>query len=295
MERKTIMLTTDLTGNFNDHCVRYALCRTIAEHNGYQWSINPTPSHDYYNGQEQMYFFPIDYGVQPNNTPYGQLPDWVTGIWEEKRETYYHTDRCDYHPFQPDIFDVPDNTKLIIYSGQNAGYYNKSKVREWFKIKEEYRLDSERTLSANGIDLDDNNTCVINVRGGEYIGIPSLFLRRQYWEDALYYMLSINPNMRFIVITEDPNYFKSYFPYPVYHFNIHTDYYAINNAKHLILSNSGFGIFPSWLNSNAINIVAPRWWARHNTSEGKWVSSDVWTFGEGKWKFLDRDGRLYDK
>ena len=282
------MITTDLTGNIGDHITRYLLCRTVAEKNNYKWSINRKTSHDYYNGMEQMNFFNIDYGI-PNDTPYGQLPEGITNIWEEKVE---HYDTYNYVPYQPDVFDVLDNTKLVINCAHDANYYDRDKVIQWLKIKDENIEEYEAILSNNNIDLKDENLCILNCRGGEYRGVPSLFLAMEYWRNATFNMIKKNPKMKFIVVTEDPNYFKKVFDCPVYHFSIGCDYYIVNNAKNLIISNSAFGIFSSWTNLNNPYVIAPKYWARHNVSDGYYASSDIWTFG---WNFLDRDGKLNEK
>lgn len=280
------MITIDLTGNLSDHMIRYAICRTVAEKNKYEWGINPIVSYDYFGGKEQMFFFEdIDYGI-PIDTPHGQLPNGIINIWEEKRE---HYNTHDYHQFQFDIFDISDWTKIIIYCGQDARYLNKAKVQKWFAIKEEYKTYSQEFLKYNDIVLDEN-LCVISARGGEYKGISSLFLTKKYWNDAIQYMNYINPNMKFICITEDPNFYSEFFDFPVYHFGIYADYYVLNNAKNLILSNSGFGLFPTWTNDVVENVIAPWGWSRHNI--GIWANSDVWTFGNSVWKWMDRDGRL---
>lgn len=283
------MISIDLTGNLSDHLIRYAICREVAERNNYKWGINPIVSHDYFAGKEQMFFFEdINYG-ESNNSGYGQLPPGITNVWEEKRE---HYPTHDYHPFQPDIFDIPDNTKLVIYCGQDARYLDKRKVKMWFKIKGDQCDLSESMLRSSNIKLD-KNLCVINCRGGEYIGIPSLFLRMEYYRNAIQQMLKINSRMKFIVVTEDPNFFKIMFPeFPIYHFGIATDYYVVNHAKNLILSNSGFGLFPTWLNEDVENVIAPWGWSRHNI--GIWSNSAVWTFGENKWLWLDKEGILHN-
>jgi len=280
------MITTDLTGNIGDHLVRYLMVRSVAEKNNYSWGINPVTSHDYYSGKEQMDFLEIDYG-EINHTPYGQLHSSITNTWEEKIIRYPD---YNYHPFQPDIFNVPDNTKLIIYCCHDARYYDKEKVRQWLSIKEEKINEYNQILNNNGIEFNEN-LCVINCRGGEYRGIPSLFLGQEYWNHAFQQMLKINPRMKFIVITEDPQFYKNVFNVPVYHFSIGCDYYVINQAKNLILSNSGFAIFPAWLNKNAINIIAPKYWSRHNISNGFWANSDIWTFG---FNFMNRYGKLFN-
>lgn len=106
------MLSTSLSGNLGDNLIRYAICRSVAEKNNYKYGINPIVNYDYYGGKEQMYFFKdINYG-ESNNTPFGELPPETNNVWEEKRE--FHQG-YNFHPFQPDIFDVSPNTKLVIY------------------------------------------------------------------------------------------------------------------------------------------------------------------------------------
>ena len=281
------MITIDLTGNIGDQILRYCICRTVAGENGYKWGINPITSHDYYNGREQMYFFSdINYG-EPNNTLYGQLPPNVNNVWEEKKELHQG---YNYHPFQPDIFDVPDNTKLVIYSGQDASYFDKDKVSKWLEIREEYKADAKRKIENAGISLN-NNTCIINARGGEYKSVPSLFLTPNYWDKAFAIMQQFNPDMQFIVITEDVAFYKSFFNCPVYHFDIHTDYYILNNAKNIIASNSGFGIFPIWLNKNKPCVIAPYLWANHNYGEDEeWANSNMKSWDV--FHFMNRNGNI---
>ena len=279
------MITTDLTGNIGDHITRYLLCRTVAERNNYEWSINKKTSHDYYNGTEQMNFLDIDYGL-PNNTPYGRRPEGVINIWEEKVE---HHGTYDYVPYQPDVFDVPDNTKLVIKCAHDANYYDKDKVTKWLKIKDDSVEEYNRILLSNNINLEDENLCILNCRGGEYRGVPSLFLEENYWKNAVDNMSLRNPKMKFMVVTEDPEYFKKVFDFPVMHISIGCDYYIVNNAKNLIISNSAFGIFSSWTNQNNPYVIAPKYWARHNVSDGYYANSDMESFG---WNFMDRNGAL---
>jgi hypothetical protein len=277
----------DLTGNICDHLTRYLIVRTVADKLGYSWSINKKTSHDYFNGQEQIGFFEnIDYGI-PNDTPYGEMPEGITNIWEEKHEDY---DGYSFHPFQPDIFSIPDNTKLVLRCMHDARYFDKEKVAHWLKIKEEKISECNQILKENHIELDEN-LCVMNCRGGEYRGIPSLFLGRNYWVNAINYMKRKNPIMKFIIVTDDPEFYKHNFDYPVYHFGIDCDYFVVNQAQNLILSNSGFGIFPSWTNPNVKNLMAPKFWSRHNVSPGYWANSNIFSY---HFNFMDRRGILFD-
>lgn len=283
------MITSNLTGNFGNHMFIYSLTRTVAEFKGFKWGFNPITEYDYYGGTPQINFLEVDYG-ETHDYKYSEIPSWITFEWKEKFE---RRDGYDYYPFQADIFDIQDCTKMYIPCGQDARYYNKEKLLKWFKIREENKDFYKAQLKENGIILDENLT-VINIRGGEYRGVPSLILRKEYWQDAIKIMKDRNPKMKFICITDDISYGNNIldFKIPVMHFSIGGDYYVINNAKNLILSNSSFAIFPTWLNDNDPFVIAPRYWARHNVSTGYWCGSDIWTFG---WKFLDRDGLLYEK
>lgn len=294
------MITSNMTGNLGNHMFIYALARTVAEHNGYEWGFNPSPEYDYHNGKPQMDFMEIDYGKM-HSYKYNETPPWIKfnlGSIEMRREwgeKYSHiklaSDTYDFHPYQDDVFDIEDNTKLFIRCAQDARYYDKEKLKQWFKIRGENKGIYLATLREFGIPIMNEDVCVINIRGGEYKGISSLILRKEYWQSAIRFMKERNVRMRFVCITDDVPYANDIldFKIPVVHISIGGDYYILNNAKNLIISNSSFAILPTWLNENDPFVIAPKYWARHNVSKGYWASSDIWTFG---WNFLDREGRL---
>ena len=72
---------------------------------------------------------------------------------------------------------------------------------------------------------------------------------------------------------------------------IEGDYRSLNNAKYLILSNSSFAWFPAWLNANLKYCIAPKYWARHNVSDGYWACGYNITKG---WMYQDRESKLSD-
>lgn len=284
------MITSNFTGNLGNHMFIYALTRTVAERCGYDWGFNPTPEFDYHKGKSQMDFLDIDYGKE-HNYKYNETPPEITNIW---REYYKKEHGHDYHPFQPDVFNVEDNTKLFIRCAQDARYYNKKILKQWFKIKEAKEKEYFSDVNEFGVKIENSNTVVLNVRGGEYLSVPSLLLNKNYWMTAMDLMKERIKDCRFLCVTDDEAYANRLFDFkvPVIHLSIGGDYYIINRAKNLILSNSSFAIFPTWLNENNPFVIAPRYWARYNISTGYWANSDIWTFG---WNFLDRDGRLYQK
>lgn len=265
------MITSDFTGNLGNHLFQYVVTRAIAERKGYEWGFTNYIYGDYFSGKSQMDFLDIDYGKQP-----------VVGIeidYQENIKYINHGNIVNVHQYH--TFDnLKDNSKLV-GCWQTEQYFEKEKVQEWMKIK-----DIEKYSNLN----QDENTCVINVRGGHYLGIPDVLLPQSYWNNAVNHMISINPNMKFLVITDDVSYSKRLFPnFPCHHLGINADYYVINNASWLILSNSSFAWFPAWLNKKVKEIIAPKYWAGFNRSDGYWASSNIFT---KEWTYLNREGSL---
>lgn len=286
------MITTNLTGNLGNHMWQYAVCRTVAQKLGYEWGINPSPSYDYYNGMNQMYFMDVDFG----NSVVGDFTNFF-----EKWSHYQHNgDNVNITKLDERVYSISDNTKLIGDNGAFGGIYQsedyfidiKEEVLTWFKINSERKIEYENKLKELGIVLNDD-LCVINFRGGEYKSIPNVLLRREYWRDTINHMLSYNPNMKFILITDDADCAKSFMPFeiPAFHQDIGFDFYVVNQAKWLILSNSTFGWWAAWLNTNVNKILAPKYWARHNISDGYWSVGDSYT---RCFTYVDRQGNLFD-
>jgi hypothetical protein len=285
------MITTNLTGNLGNHMWQYSVCRSISEKLNYEWGINPSPSYDYHNGLNQMYFMDVDFGKFPE----GEFIDF-----HERWKTYKHVDDVNITFLDPRVYQIPDGTRMIGDNGAFGGIYQcedylidkKDEILEWFKIKKEYKEKFDLEMEKLGIKLDEN-TCVINFRGGEYRGLGNVILRREYWRDSINHMLSINPQMKFVVVTDDPDCASSFMPFeiPTVHGEIGFDFYVVNQSKWVILSNSTFGWWAGWLNVRAEKIIAPRYWARHNVSDGYWATGESYTRG---FTYLDRDGSLID-
>lgn len=216
-----------------DQLMRYITVRTLAEEKGFEWEMfNPS----YFKGKE---FISIPYAKS------------ITGqenkSWNEK--DIRDSNGLDIRSYDPEINFVEDNT-IIDGSFEDFKYWghNLDNIREW--------------LAVEPLEMPDD-VCVIGFRGGEYATVPDLFLPKEYWEDAVFRMLKINPNMRFEVHTDDPEKAKEFFPdYPCIH-DIALNWRSVRYAKHLIIANSAFYIIPSLL-GDAKEIIAPRYWARRN-------------------------------
>ena len=161
---------------------------------------------------------------------------------------YYHEiEGGQYDDF---IFEIPDNY-MIHGNLQGERYFQKHKgeIRDW--------------LAVEPMDMPDN-ICVINFRGGEYVGVKDFFLPQNYWDNAVADMLEVNPDMKFEVHTDDPETAQRFFPdFHCIH-DIELNWRSIRYAKYLIISNSSFAFFPAWLNEDAKLIIAPKYWGRYN-------------------------------
>lgn len=180
------------------------------------------------------------------------------------------------------VYQLEEDT--LIYGNLQAQRYfihHKEEIRQWLRVREEY--DSH--------EYTRDNLCIINIRGGEYTDNRALFLRRKYWLDAMKNMRSLRPDMEFMVVTDDVGAAERVLPeVKAYHFELAKDYVTIKNARYLILSNSSFAFFPAFTSETVRKIIAPKYWARHNVSDGYWAGEQ--NIYDGFW-YQDRRGRLF--
>lgn len=217
----------------------------------------------------------VEGGVTPvEGKPPTALPNGITNYYVEK--TQRHPNGSDISSYDWDLFKVSDNTKIDgLMQGENYFKKYKEKIKTWLKV--------------DLIDMPEN-LCIINFRGGEYVGIKEVFLTRNYWDNAINNMRKIRSDIQFQVVTDDPETAKSFFDsdMKITH-SMDNDYISIQSAPYLILSNSSFGFFPAWLNENLKFCIAPRFWSRHNVSDGYWSMDQNFTEG---WHYQDRQGNL---
>ena len=263
----------------------YVATKAIALDNGYEYGYEGLENFgDRRYNNDGLYFMDLDLGKP------------VSGITQEYTEkelrlitnNSHHdaTIGCDVRLYDKDLANVQDNTRIFgIMQSEDYFYHRKKEVLNWLKLKTEHDCK----------DFTSDNICVINFR--DYKGNNELFLQRDYWVRAIYHMLSINPNMQFLVITEAPAIAAEMLPElkdNIYHFDVGKDYAIIKNARWLILSNSSFAYFPAFTNTEAELIIAPKYWARHNVSDG------YWSCGYNLYRdfmYMDRSGNLqsYDE
>jgi hypothetical protein len=260
----------------------YVVTRVIAKDRGYDYGImhpEKLKCVDFLNLDIGM---PVVGGSGPEGGPPTSLPEGIAHYYAERKITHPETG-ADIRTYDERLVHVADNTKIDGYM-QDEQYiiHRKDEIRQWLKINPD----------AECHEYSDENICIINFRGGEYVKVKEVFLPRTYWNNAVSKMKQINPAMRFVVVTDDVSTAKKFFPdFEVRHKSIAEDYCSIANAHYLILSNSSFAWFPAWLNTNAKLIIAPKYWAHHNISDGYWSTGGAITSG---WTYLGREGRFSD-
>lgn len=182
---------------------------------------------------------------------------------------YYYREKQSYHPNgscitldDANLELIKDNTKLDgNFQSEKRIIHRKNEIKEWLKIKSEFDC----------FDYSNENICIINFRGGEYAGVSDFYLNSNYWINAINRMKTINPYFEFIVITDDVVSASKFFPdFKIYHFSIGKDFSIIKNAHYLIVSNSSFPYFATLTSDTIKYIIAPKYWGRHNISDGYW-------------------------
>ncbi len=217
---------------------RYVMTRVLAEEKGFEWGMigwenfKGASFMKLDRGTDGYIDFPAEYVERRTNNPEG-------------------VDIRGYDFFG--LSQVEDGT-IIDGEFQGEGYYmhQLENIKNWLKVDPIYMPE----------DL-----CVINFRGGEYVGVRDLFLPQEYWDRAIEGMKAAYPYIRFEVHTDDPTTAHQFFPdFPVVA-NIEINWRSIRYAKHLIISNSSFAILPALL-GDAKEIIAPMYWAGRNV--GYW-------------------------
>ena len=182
---------------------------------------------------------------RPRNYP--DEPQVESGNWLERcvRDEFGN----DIRSYDPEFNFIEDNT-IIEGEFQDERYWEhrEKEVDKWLKVE--------------SLEVPDD-LCVIGFRGGEFAVYPDLFLPKEYFDEGIRIMKSVNPDMRFEVHTDDEILAKQCFPdYKVIH-DIGVNWRSMRYAKYAIIANSSFCILPRWLRNGVT--IAPRFWSRHNT------------------------------
>ncbi len=264
----------------------YIVTRCVALEKGVDFGfVNPGQLGNVFHSKKGMYFMDsIDLGKEISREEMKSFK-----VYHEQDDRLYMgnsvhdmTNGCYISGADKGLMSVEDNT-LIYGNMQDQSYFEKyrDKIKDWLHVKEE----------AESYEYTADDLCIINLRGGEYTSCPELYLDRKYFLNAIRNMKKINPAMRFMVITEDEEAAKKVLPeYECHHFDMGKDYVTLKNARYLILSNSSFSLMPVMSSTELKYAIAPKYWARHNISDGFWSSEqNIYSF----LTYQDKKGRLF--
>lgn len=229
-----------------------------------------------------LYFMDLDFGVKADKKDFA-------GTYYERDDRIFTgssrhdmTHGCYVTAADEGMFQVADN--MLLFGNMQAEEYYiayKKQIKQWLKVKPEYDCH----------DFTDKNLCVLHLRCSDYMDSPELYLRKKYWLDGMKNMRKINPDMKFMIITNDVKEANKFLPgIPAYNFDLAKDYSILKNARYLLLANSSFAYFPAFTSDTVEYIIAPKYWARHNVSDGYWASEQNIYSG---WHYMDRKGRVF--
>lgn len=261
----------------------YVSTRCLALRNGYDFSIlGREILGNNIHSQKGLYFLELDLGVD------SQKEDYKRQYWEKEDRLFLPNSKHDltYGAYvtgtDETLLNIEDNV-LIGGNLQAEDYFReyKEEIRKWFRVKPEYDF----------YEYSRDNLCIINMRGGEYTSNPELFLYKRYWLHAIKQMKKVREDMEFLIVTDDVRAANKLLPeIKAIHGSLHEDYVCIKNAHYLILSNSSFAFFPAYTSETLKLAIAPKYWARHNVSDGYWASEQN-IYDE--FTYMDRKGKLF--
>ena len=201
-------------------------------------------------------------------------------------ERFYYDKDLNYisHFFDERSLYIKKNTLLEGYF-QDERYLDKKKldINKYIFFKNKKKL--------NSVYLD-KKSCILNIRGGEYKRHSDLILPKNYWTNAIQLMIK-KKITKFLIITDDTNYCKKLLPgYPIISGSIEKCFMYLYKAKNLIVSNSSFSYFPIYMQNNIPYVIAPGYWARHNSKLRRWASVSNYYPG---WEWIDDRGLIMKK
>lgn len=263
----------------------YVTARAIAKEKGVAFgTANQGQFANNIHSNRGMYFMDIDLGHEITREEKKHLKRYE----EAQVRLYLGNSRhdmehgCYVSGADPGMQAIADDT-LLYGNLQDESYFghDRDSIRQWLKVKAEY----------DSYEFSKENLCIINMRGGEYTGSPELFIDRKYWLNGMKHMKRIRPDMEFLIITDDVEAAGKVLPgIPAYHFDMGKDFVTLKNASYLLLSNSSFACLAAFISETVKYIIAPKYWARYNVSDGYWASEqNIYSI----FHYQDRKGRLF--
>ncbi len=246
----------------------YVVLRSVAEHNNYKFKLL---NYDLFLAKDFL-------KLQVSDTK-KVFDKKLLNSFKEK--SLFDTKlNCFIHLFDEQIFNVNDNT-IIEGILQSEEYLRPSIdiINKYIKLKDK-----------NNFLINRENTCILNIRGGEYKRHRELILPKSYWLNAMANMKRFKKKIDFKIVTDDFAYASTLFPsIEIIKGGIKEDFMNLFFCKYAILSNSSFGYFPIKLGTPPDIVIAPNHWARFGNKYERWASpSNIYK----DWLWQDKNGEI---
>lgn len=239
-------VNTESDIGLGNHMFQYAICRLIAEKNNFNYYIP-------YNQYLKSCFPDIEIGIQ----------DGVS--------QFYFAEDSNSQKYNPEIFNCPDFTHFWGYY-QTEKYYegNEDRIKSYFKI--DLTTECEQLLKKYNTD----DYCYMHIRAsGNKLGDAKWLLPIEYYEKSMSEIRKIKNDMKFVIVTDDPEYSKEIFPnIDVLYNSVSTDFRLMYFSKYAIISNSTFSWWACWLSEKSITI-SPNFWLNFKFPEQGFYPVDI--------------------
>lgn len=251
------MIQVNLGGRMGNHMFQYAVCRIIAEKNNLNFKIadigEDRPPYEEDIKHHIFTFFP--------NLDKGRIDGAIKYIFQEESS----------QSFNPDVFHVPDYTKLYGYF-QTEKYFEgfEEKLKEWFRLEKDE--ETQRLLEKYPVE----EYCYIHFRCYVF-GEGQTHISLKFYLDAFEKIREKNTNIKMLVITEDMELTKKVFKdisCEIISNDMMIDYKLLYFSKFCIISPSTFSWWAAWLSEKELT-VAPEYWINYDRPEGGWFPSDI--------------------
>lgn len=249
------MISVFLNGRLGNQMFQYTICRIIAHINNYKFHI-PRIGEPSTEGIKLIDYFPeINLGEEL-----------------EQGIQYFFREDHTIQSFNHNVLQLKDNTKIWGFY-QTPNYFEEYKdiVRKWFKLEND--VITESILKKYPVD----KYCYIHLRATDYKHHTHWYLDSSYYSKSIQYIKEQNPEMSFLIITDDVEESKKIFPeFDSISNDMMVDFKVLMNAKSLIISNSTFAWWAAWLTDKNI-VISPNNWLNYNKPELGFYPKDIKT------------------
>jgi hypothetical protein len=245
------MISIELRGRFGNHLFQYCAGRVLAEKNNANFCVMNTGV--------------FTNGANENKTFLGtKIFDCYIGDDYVEQSVIFNEGGDKYNN---DFWGVKDNTHIKGFFQSEKyfmGYENN--IREWLKLPY--------------IDFDDN-VCTIHFRAQDGYLKQNYLLPKEYFDESKNIALNSNPNIKFLVITDNIKMAKEYFPDDEIIMNdMKKDFEYLYHSKYKIISNSTFSWWAAWLSlPNSNLVIAPNKWLNYNSKSDDFFPKNIKTKG----------------